>query len=120
MGKFRITEVNAPSGMGPHRDYTSNLFNARVFIKRVEPSLEKGMRTYISSSQDLPDSLMIVSFTPPRTAPMGNYAAPIFLHQSSSEYSKQVEGVFNAYMKMAKDFWSQYNKQIQGDLFDAI
>lgn len=95
------------SSNGSHRDYQSNLFRAKSFCKNIEKSLVQGMRVEITGSPELPESLLVISFSPPRTAKMGNHAAPIFLHQNSSEISKQIEAIINSYMKMAQVFWNR-------------
>jgi hypothetical protein len=105
---------------GPHPDYNSNLLRAKEFCKNVESSLLQGMRVYITGSPELPESLLMICFTLPRAAQMGNFAAPVFLHQSGFEVSKQTEALFNSYLKMAKDFWNKEPKIIKPDFGDAV
>lgn len=102
---------------GPHKDYESNLTNAKAFCARVQKSLLKGMKVYICGSHGLENSLLMITFSPPRSAKMGNYATPIFLHQSRLEVNKQIENIFNAYMKMAKKFWDGEDRK--GDMLHA-
>ena len=87
---------------GPHKDYDSNLSNARLFCSRVQKSLLNGMNVKICNSEGLINSLLMISFMPPRKAKMGNYATPIFLHDAHSVVNKKIEIIFNIYLNTAK------------------
>lgn len=106
----------AKESKGPHRDYESNLMAAERFSVTVQKNLLQGMSVGVKDSHGLTKSLLLIAFNPPSTAKFGNYATPIPLHQSSNDYSKQVEGVFNVYMDTAKRFWNAQKKNTQLDL----
>ena len=83
------------------------------------------MRTYVVGSPELPKSLMYVSWKPPEEHPAGNYATPIFLHDTTSNVNKRIEGVFNTYMRKAKDWFDKHPTQpdlpgFQGSIFDKL
>ena len=118
MAKYGEYESLEPKAGGPHADYQGNLDYCTAFCQKVENNLLKGMRIYIADSGEIKKSLMIVSFSPPRDVPMGNYAAPIFLHQSKGLVHTQVEAVFNSYYQMAKGFWDRQPKMKQIEIFN--
>lgn len=110
---------------GPHRDYPLNLENARKFCKRVDPVLLKGMKVYVCGSHALSDSLVMVCWKPPKEHHAGNYATPIFLHDSTSNVNKRIEGVFNTYMRKAKEWFDKFPPQpdlpgFKGSIFDRL
>lgn len=88
-----------PAKLGPHPDYQENLKRAEVFCETAKKSLLKGMDVKISDGTNISKATIMVSYTPPRETPLGNYATPISLHQPSSSLAKQIEGVFSAYMR---------------------
>ena len=102
-----------------HSDYNYNLIQSRNFCKNVEKSLLQGMRVYICDSGEIKECLLMITFSPPRKAPMGNFGVPIFMHQPKSEFNKQVEAVFNSYMEMAKKFWNDQQKITEEDFLNA-
>jgi len=102
--------------LGPHKDYPYNLKNAENFCCKVEKKMQPGMRAYISGSHGLEKSLLYISWKPPKEHPAGMYATPIFLHDSTSNVNKKIEGIFNAYMKKAQQ-WFERNP-LQPGLFD--
>lgn len=110
MAKFQQIEGLEPS-KGPHVDYPTNLKAAKTLCNRVSKALPEGMRVYVSNSQELVESLLMVSFRPPPQAKMGNCATPIFLHQPSREYNTEVEKVVNLYFKVANHYWKLNPKQ---------
>jgi hypothetical protein len=105
----RIEEQNhqvkwATTSKGDHPDYKRNLQNAEKFVEKVKKSLIRGMEVKVSDSEQLPKSLLMISWTPPKEEKIGNYATPIFLHESTSEVNKKIENVFNLYMKTVEDY----------------
>jgi hypothetical protein len=88
---------------GPHVDYDQNVKIAENFCDRIKEKMPKGMRAYVVGSPELPKSLMYISWKPPKQCPVGNCATPIFLHDSTSNVNKRIEGIFNAYFKKAKE-----------------
>ena len=109
-----------PAPLGPHRDYEQNLSVARTFCSRVQKSLLDGMSAKITDSGSLKEALLNISFQPPREDKMGNYCAPIFLHQDRSSVSKQTEAVFMSYLALARKFWDSQPKMVQGELLDVL
>ena len=105
---------------GPHRDYEANLVAAERFSATVQKNLLEGMSVGVKDSHGLTKSLLLIAFNPPPDAKFGNYATPILLHQGRSEYSKQVEAVFNVYMDTAKRFWNRQPKMRQSELLNGI
>jgi hypothetical protein len=103
-GSKRQALYEEPS-KGPHKDYERNLFRAREFMYRVQNSLPLGMRVYISGSQEIPESLLNIFFTPPAQAKMSVLGAPVFLHQPYDDVGKEMEFHFNKIRKVALKFW---------------
>lgn len=83
-----------------HPDYKRNLENAENFVKKTEKSLLRGMSVKVCDSEHLKKSLMTIAWSPPKEAPVGRCATPINLHQNNSDVNKQIEGIFNAYMRV--------------------
>jgi hypothetical protein len=105
MGKYEEeSEGASSSSKGPHPDYEVNLSMAQNFINRVEKSLRPGMNVTIKGSHGLDRSLLVISWTPPREAKVGNWANPIFLHQPKHLFAKSLENVFNDYVRKADNF----------------
>ena len=103
--KWNIPEVKE------HPDYKRNLQVAENFVKKTEKSLLRGMSVKVCDSEHLSKSLMMVAWTPPKEAPVGRCATPINLHQNNSDVSKQIEGIFNTYMKVVGKFEKDHPKQ---------
>lgn len=97
----RSTQVKSE---GPHRDYNVNLNSAKIFCKTIRKSLIPGMKVELGSSHGLQDSLLKISFIPPKNSKLGNYSTPISLHQNQSTVNGQIEKVINTYMDFAKKF----------------
>lgn len=109
MAKYKDQELEQPrSDRGPHPDYEVNLKTATNFIEKVQRFLPEGMKVYLSGSQWLENSLLVVCYIPPKNVPLGNYANSVFLHQSKLEFSISIEKIFNYYMKKCKTEWSKY------------
>src|SRR5580692_2634233 len=98
---------NKPEGRGPHHDYERNLREAERFCFNVKKSLLAGMSVKIEDSHALKRALLMIAWQAPRHAPVGNYANGVFLHQSKTEYDREVEAVFNSYMKRAQK-WNDW------------
>ena len=94
-----------------HPDYKRNLENAQKFIEKTKSSLMNGMGVKISDSQHLSKALLMISWSPPKNAPVGNCATPINLHQSTRDVEKQIEGIFNIYMRTVGDFHKKNPRQ---------
>lgn len=105
MGKYAETQPEASKG--PHRDFEVNLKQAKRFIENVQKL--PGMSVYISNLHNGDPGILMVTFNPPRNAPIGNYAAPINMHQGSFDFNKQMESIYSAYYNMAKKFWEGWN-----------
>ena len=99
--KFKENNNNQPT-RGPHPDYERNLKQAEQFCINVQKSLYDGMKVCILDNNELKRCLLMISWKAPQTAPIGNYANPIFLHQSKTDYDREVERVFNSHMKRAQ------------------
>lgn len=97
-----------PHARGDHRDYEFNLDWSKRFITKVEPGLPRGIRVQITSSHHLPSSLLMISWTPPRHAPIGNFAVPVFMHVPHSEFTKKVQSVFDQHVKMGNDYIAKH------------
>ena len=106
MGKYRIEET-ASIRKTDHPDYKRNLENAQNFVKKTEKSLLRGMTVKICDSEHLDKSLMTIAWSPPKDAPMGKCATPINLHQNASDVNKQIEGIFNAYMRTVGGYYKK-------------
>lgn len=108
----RASENSEPSTLkSPHPDYIANLKNAESFCTKVEKKMYPGMRAYVTGSPQLPKSLMYISWKPPKEYPLGNCATPIFLHDSTSNVNKRIEGIFNTYMRKAKEVFDKNPQQ---------
>src|ERR1700678_595192 len=104
---FKNSKQEEPKREG-HRDYEFNLDWSKRFITKVEASLPRGIRVEITSSHHLPSSLLMISWTPPRDAPIGNFAVPVFMHTHHNEFTKKVQSVFDHHVRMAKDFSAKH------------
>lgn len=104
---------------GPHKDYPNNLRIAENFCAKVEKKMQPGMRCYVIGSPELPKSLMYVTWKPPKEHPAGNYATPIFLHDTTSNVNKKIEGVFSTYMRKSGE-WFQRNSPQAAFLDDGL
>lgn len=91
-----------------HTDYAWNLQTAKNFIAKVEPKLPKGMMLRVADSDGLKQSLMWISWTPPRETHVGTWANPIFLHQCRFAFGKELETVFNSYVHRVEDFEKKF------------
>lgn len=104
MSKYEDNDFGSRKSCGPHADYEYNLKVARNFMMRVTPHLLEGMALSITGSHGLEECLLMISWNPGRYAPMGNWANPVFLHQSKETFARSMEKVFNDYMKRAKQY----------------
>jgi len=111
MGKFGNQNQESRKG-GPHRDYEVNLQEAKIFCLNILTNfpLEKPNRikASIGDSHGIKNAMLWISWMPPMHAKKGNYADPIFLHQAHGDYNREVEKVFNRYVRMVKDFETKY------------
>lgn len=96
---------------GPHVDHAENVKIAEAFCKKVQEKMPAGMRAYVTGSPQLPKSLMFVSWKPPKEHPLGNCATPIFLHDSTSNVNKKIDGIFNGYLRKATEAEARYPQQ---------
>ena len=102
-----VSWTNKKSSNGekePHKDYAWNLETAKNFINKTKDSWPSGMKVAVVGSQWLDEAILMISWMPPRHAPMGNWANPIFLHQCRFKFGKELENVFNSYVRRIKDF----------------
>jgi len=104
---FKKKHEAEPSRDG-HRDYEFNLDWSKKFITKVEGTLPKGVRVAITSSHHFPNSLFMVSWTPPRHAPIGNFAAPVFMHAPHREFIDKVQSVFDHHVRMAVNYIAKH------------
>ncbi len=116
MGKIIFKDLNPDSAKGPHPDYNKNLSNAKLFCGRVQKALPEGMAAKITDSDGLKEALLTISFIPPKAAKMGNFSAPISLHQPMNEVQKQTQSVFDNFKAMAQKFWNDKQKVAQPEL----
>jgi len=100
-----------PTLKAPHPEYLANLKNAESFCARVDKKMQPGMRAYVIGDNVLPKSILYISWKPPKEHPAGMYATPIFLHDTISNVNKRIEGVFNTYMRKAKDWFDRHPQQ---------
>ena len=85
---------------GPHPDYSKNLTMAKKFCdNHLTEKLPKGMLLKISGSPVLPDSLLTISWKPPKEVHGGFFATPIFLHDSHREVTTKIDSIFRGYVK---------------------
>jgi hypothetical protein len=109
MARFdKIEKEQDPHSRGDHRDYQTNLEWSRRFITKMESDLPVGVLITITDSHHLPSSLLMISWTPPRPAPVGNFAAPIFMHAPHTDFTRKVQSVFNQHMRMSRDFSTKH------------
>lgn len=105
MGKYIESNPEGSSPAirrGPHPDYEKNLQNAIKFVDRVTPSLPSGLSVSITDSNDLKKSVLMVAWQSNLAKKVGNFAFPIFLHESQKDVNRKIEGVFNNYLNHAK------------------
>jgi hypothetical protein len=97
---------------GPHTDYPKNLAVAKRFCeKHTEQTLPKGMMAKITGSQHVPDSLLTISWKPPKEVYGGFYATPIFLHDSHREVTSKINSTFQSYVKRCADVEAKNPKE---------
>lgn len=113
----RIFKDLQPQSLGPHPDYSKNLSMARLYCQKIQKNLLNGLSAKICDSEGIKEALLMVSFTPPSHSKTATFAAPIFLHQSSSEVSRQIEEIFNTYRTTAEKFWERRRKEEQPHFF---
>lgn len=107
MSKFKIlSSESSEIAKGPHRDYPINLENANNFIAKTKKSLLRGMNVKVSDGEHIEKAILVISYSPLKEAKMGNSATPINLHQSSIEVNKQIESIFNSYMRCVREIES--------------
>lgn len=111
--EYRVKQIRKTE----HPDYKTNLENAKKFIEKTKHSLLNGMGVKISDAQHLSKALLMISWTPPLKAPIGRCATPINLHQGTKDVEKQIEGIFNVYMRTVGDYHKKNPKQTE--LFDT-
>lgn len=114
-----------PTLKGPHPEYMVALKTAENFCSKVEKKMYPGMRVYVVGSPVLPKSLMYIVWNPPKEHPLGRCATPIFLHDTLTNVNKKIEGVFNTYMRKAKEWFDRYPPQpdlpgLQGSILDKL
>jgi len=111
MARFDNHKSESSSG-GPHRDYEANLQEAKIFclniLKNFPLNKPNKIRARLGDSHGMKNALLWISWMPPVHAKKGNFADPIFLHQSHTDYTREVEKVFNRYVRMVKDFETKY------------
>lgn len=100
---YQFKEVTTKS-IGAHRDYQENLRHSENFCQNVKKQLINGLKVKICDSEHLPKALMIISWNPGMKAQQGNHATPIFLHQEKETVTKEIQNVFNRYVKKAQEF----------------
>lgn len=91
----------------PHRDYASNLKIAQLAEVKALNNPIPGLMVKVCDSENLKKSLLMISWSPPKASKVGNYATPIFLHDSTVNVNKKIETIFNVYLKTVKDFWDK-------------
>lgn len=111
MSNFHKRQQEPEPNREGHRDYEFNLDWSKKFITKVEAGLPKGVRVAITSSHHFPNSLLMVSWTPPRHAPIGNFAAPVFMHAPHREFIDKVQKVFDHHVSMAVNYIAKHPQQ---------
>jgi hypothetical protein len=114
MGKYRVEENTAPARTG-HPDYERNLKSAEAYCEKMKPRLLNGMNVKVADSEHLKKALLIISFKPGFTEKRGNYATPVFLHQSTEDFKRETASTMSFYMKMMKD--RQVEEPLHNDFF---
>jgi hypothetical protein len=92
--------ASEPQKLGDHPDYLRNLSDAKLFIRNTQKSMLEGLSINLTDD----NRVLMIGFRPPRYHPMGNYAAPINLHQNRSIVSKETEWYFNYHYQLAVMF----------------
>ena len=110
MARYRVEESASPIKNG-HRDYEQNLKEAEMLCERTKKHLLNGMNVKISDSEHLKKALLIISWKPGFTEKMGNYASPVFLHQSNNDFKKESTSVINFYMKTVREHQAKSPEQ---------
>ena len=95
MSEIAWSSTPSSSATGPHRDYSQNLRNAQDYCSKVAPLLPSGIRVQISSSQGLVDNMLMLTLSPPKNYPMGNFAIPVSLHQSRKDMESQMRNAYD-------------------------
>ena len=114
-------ESESTSSKGPHRDYHSNLVFAENFCREWEGRLVEGVKCKVTDSQWIKKCLLTISWTPPREAPIGNFANHVNLHQESKDCQKEAKETLRTVQKTAETFLDRYRSSKQGSLkFDAL
>lgn len=91
-----------------HCDFPMNLSWASGFISRMQSSLKRGMSISIRDSHGLKQALVTIVWKPPIDAKRGNYADSIFLHQNHSLVVREVQNIFDRYLRMV-GHWEERN-----------
>lgn len=108
MSNFHKNSQSTEPNREGHRDYEYNLDWSKKFITKVESGLPKGVGLLITSSHHFPSSLLMISWTPPRRAPIGKYAVPVFMHVPHREFVDKAESVFKHHVRMANEWNSKH------------
>ena len=102
--------ANSPM-QGAHPDYKRNLENAKTFVENTQKSLLNGMEVQIADTHNLKQSVLRISWKPPKSHCASTFATPINLHQPTRDYNTQIEKVFNVYMGVVKDQQKKANEE---------
>lgn len=106
-GKYQETE-NVPA-VKEHKDYGTNIFKCQELIKNTLGKLPKGMKIYVQ------ESLLYICWIAPILSNSGNFIRPIFLHQGSSDFSKEVEYSLNLIIGTANRVLQSFGKEYEVD-----
>lgn len=106
----------APNETQGHPDYQRNLQTAQNLLKAVDGKLPNGMRVKIADSEHIQKALVIISWKPGFTEPLGNYATPVNMNQPKEQFNTELKSVVDVYYKSTKDY---NNRSPQPDWFNA-
>lgn len=103
----KIVLENSQKSHGSHKDYEKNLKTAQIFIQNTQNQLLPGMDIKIRDSHHLKNCLCVVVWIPPKSAPMGIYSNPVFMHQSANDFENELSGVFSKIHEIASSFFGR-------------
>lgn len=91
-----------------HPDYGINLEMAKRNFPRIHEHMPLGMNVEFGLDEFRKECFVMVSFTPPRFAPISRMACVVELHQPYELLKTEMNAIYNNYVKFAKHFWENY------------
>ena len=116
MKNLTIEQVKVTQASESHPDYQRNLQTAQNLLKAVDGKLPNGMRVKIADAEHIQKALVIISWKPGYTEPLGNYATSVNMHQPKEQFNTELKSVVDVYSRSIVEY---NDKKPQPDWFNG-